>query len=618
MKKALFFLIVIVSIARLSFAQNQGQVKIDSLFTVLKTAKEDTNTINKLVTLSSYYINNDPDKCIYYATMALDLSKKLNHSKGIGASEINIGTGKLYLRKYNEALDHYNNALAIFTKTGEKGKIAMIFSNIGVIYEEQSKYSKALENYFVAMDIDKEIGGKKDLSIDYNNIGNVLQEQGNYPKALQNYVTALKFADEVNDKEEIARVLDNIGIVYKLQGKYFEAIKNLLASLKIEEELGNEEGIAKICNNLGDAWARLRKFSDAQDYLNRGLQISKKIHSVDDMKESYYGLAYLDSARGNYQQAYEHFKLYITYRDSLFNEGNIKKTMQIQMTYDYDKKRLTDSLANEKEQIQRNLSYKDALHTKNNERNIFIFIGMVILVLAGGLWSRLRYIRRSTAILQKEKERSENLLLNILPAEIARELKEKGKADAKDFEEVSVLFTDFEDFSGTSEKLSSQELVAEIHACFKAFDGIIGKYGLEKIKTIGDSYMAAGGLPIHFPESVKNTVKAGLEMQEFVIRHKQERETQGYPAFEMRLGIHTGPVIAGIVGVKKFQYDIWGNTVNIADRMENKGEIRKVNISQSTFEFIKDDPGFCFEYRGKIEAKHKGELDMYFVATPNH
>ncbi|MCX6252362.1 MAG: adenylate/guanylate cyclase domain-containing protein [Bacteroidetes bacterium] len=247
-----------------------------------------------------------------------------------------------------------------------------------------------------------------------------------------------------------------------------------------------------------------------------------------------------------------------------------------------------------------------------------IFTGLGILLLVGGLLSRLRYIRRTTAIIQKEKERSEALLLNILPAEIARELKEKGKADAKDFEEVSVLFADFEDFTVTSEKLSAQELVAEIHACFEAFDGIIGKYGIEKIKTIGDAYMAAGGLPIHFPDSVKNTVKAGLEMQEFMIMRKQKRETQGFLAFDMRLGIHTGPLVAGIVGVKKFQYDIWGDTVNVAARMEDNGEIRKVNISQSTFEFIKEDPWFYFEYRGKIEAKHKGELDMYFVAIPNH
>jgi ligand-binding sensor domain-containing protein/class 3 adenylate cyclase len=215
--------------------------------------------------------------------------------------------------------------------------------------------------------------------------------------------------------------------------------------------------------------------------------------------------------------------------------------------------------------------------------------------------------------LEMQKKRSDELLLNILPAEVAEELKAKGSADAKLIDEVTVLFTDFMGFTRLSEKFTPKELVAEIHECFSAFDYIIQKHGIEKIKTIGDSYMAAGGLPLHFPESVKNTVKAGVEMLEFMIRRKQERELHGHLAFEMRIGIHTGPVVAGIVGVKKFQYDIWGDTVNTAARMEDKGEIRKVNISQSTYELIKDDPDFRFEYRGKIEAKHKGELDMYFV-----
>ena len=223
-------------------------------------------------------------------------------------------------------------------------------------------------------------------------------------------------------------------------------------------------------------------------------------------------------------------------------------------------------------------------------------------------------------IVEKQKEEliiqkkcSDELLLNILPSEVAEELKAKGSAYAKLINEVTVLFTDFKDFTRFSEILSPQELVAEIHECFSVFDHIMQKHEVEKIKTIGDSYMAAGGMPVNFPDSVKKTINAGLEMQEFMIRRKQERERQGLPAFEMRLGIHTGPVVAGIVGVKKFQYDIWGDTVNIAARMGDGGEIRKVNISQSTFEFIKDDPGYSFQYRGKIEAKHKGELDMYFV-----
>jgi len=192
-------------------------------------------------------------------------------------------------------------------------------------------------------------------------------------------------------------------------------------------------------------------------------------------------------------------------------------------------------------------------------------------------------------------------------------LKATGKADARNFEEVSILFTDFKEFTQTSERLSAEELVGEINTCFKAFDTICKKHGIEKIKTIGDSYMAAGGLPVPKGDSVRYTVLAGIEMAEFMILRKQEREPEGNIAFEMRVGIHTGPVVAGIVGVTKFQYDIWGDTVNTASRMENSGEVGKVNISQCTYEMIKEDPAFRFQSRGKIKAKGKGDIEMWFV-----
>ena len=207
------------------------------------------------------------------------------------------------------------------------------------------------------------------------------------------------------------------------------------------------------------------------------------------------------------------------------------------------------------------------------------------------------------------------MLLNILPADIAEELKIHGKAEARDFDMVSILFTDFKGFTQASEKLTAKELIEEINVCFKAFDHICETHGVEKIKTIGDAYMAASGLPIPSENSIKNTVLAALEMQAFISNRIIEKDKLNEMSFKMRLGIHTGPVVAGIVGVKKFQYDIWGDTVNTAARMESSGEIGKVNISEDTYAALKDDPEFTFKSRGKIEVKGKGEIEMYFVET---
>jgi adenylate cyclase len=147
--------------------------------------------------------------------------------------------------------------------------------------------------------------------------------------------------------------------------------------------------------------------------------------------------------------------------------------------------------------------------------------------------------------------------------------------------------------------------------CFNHFDEIVEKYGLERIKTIGDAYMAVGGLPMANQTNPIDAVSAGLEIQQFMNDLKQQRETEGKTAWQCRLGIHSGEVIAGVVGTKKFAYDIWGNTVNAASRMESSGEVGKVNISGATYQLVKDQ--FQCEYRGKIEAKNKGEVEMYFV-----
>ena len=213
--------------------------------------------------------------------------------------------------------------------------------------------------------------------------------------------------------------------------------------------------------------------------------------------------------------------------------------------------------------------------------------------------------------LGSEKERSDLLLLNILPAEIAEELKLTGTAEAKLIEQVTVLFTDFKGFTEASEKLSPQELVSEINQCFTHFDRITGKYGIEKIKTIGDAYMAVGGLPTKNDTHAIDVVNAALDIQNFMEKLRIEKTSEGLPCFEIRIGIHTGSVVAGIVGVKKFQYDIWGDTVNTASRMESSGEVGKINISGSTYLSIKDK--FNCHHRGKISAKGKGEIDMYFV-----
>jgi class 3 adenylate cyclase len=219
-------------------------------------------------------------------------------------------------------------------------------------------------------------------------------------------------------------------------------------------------------------------------------------------------------------------------------------------------------------------------------------------------------VKKSNKIIEAEKDRSENLLLNILPKETAEELKEKGRVEAKQFESVTVLFTDFKGFTRSSQNLSPSKLVKSVDYYFSKFDKIIEKYGLEKIKTIGDAYMCAGGLPFPTPGHPKKMILAATEIAAFVEEVKRSGD-DSIVHFDIRIGINTGPVVAGVVGTKKFAYDIWGDTVNVAARMESNSEPGRVNISEYTYELVRDE--FKCEYRGEIDVKNKGMMKMYFV-----
>lgn|GEM_PF-824134 len=210
--------------------------------------------------------------------------------------------------------------------------------------------------------------------------------------------------------------------------------------------------------------------------------------------------------------------------------------------------------------------------------------------------------------LKKSKKQSDDLLLNILPEEVADELKLRGSTEARYFDHVSVLFTDFVNFTQAGESMTPKELVDELHTCFKSFDEIISRYGIEKIKTIGDAYLAVSGLPVHDPDHASKMVAAAIEIRDFM---EERKAMLGDRSFHIRIGIHSGPVVAGIVGVKKFAYDIWGDTVNTAARMEQSGEAGRINVSGTTYLLIRS--GYECTYRGAVEAKNKGKLEMYFV-----
>ncbi|MFK7982356.1 MAG: adenylate/guanylate cyclase domain-containing protein [Saprospiraceae bacterium] len=244
----------------------------------------------------------------------------------------------------------------------------------------------------------------------------------------------------------------------------------------------------------------------------------------------------------------------------------------------------------------------------------YIGLGILGLVLLLGYYFRKKgdqLLKSKNQSLLEEKKRSEDLLTNMLPAEVVRQLKTKGAAKARKYDAVSVLFSDFKGFSTIAETLSPEELVSELNHCFTVFDRITEKYRLQKIKTIGDAYMCVGGLYTRGGNHVQRMVFAALEIQQFLADRQQKRTAKNLYSFEARIGIHTGPIVAGVIGRKKIAFDVWGNTVNVAQQMEHHGEVGKVNISGETFALVKKR--FVCLNRGKVTAKNKQDYEMYFV-----
>lgn len=220
-------------------------------------------------------------------------------------------------------------------------------------------------------------------------------------------------------------------------------------------------------------------------------------------------------------------------------------------------------------------------------------------------------IEKKSLLLEAEKSKSEKLLLNILPEEIAEELKRFGRSYARKHVEVSVIFADIRGFTNIAETMMPDELITQLDESFRGFDHIVEKYGAEKIKTIGDCYMCACGLPTETKDNASVAVNLALDMLQFINGFNMAKKIQNLPEFELRIGIHTGPVVAGVVGITKFVYDIWGDTVNVAAKMEHNSQPGKLNISGNTYQLVKDQ--FICTPRGKIAAKNKGEIEMYFV-----
>ncbi|HUM47226.1 MAG TPA: adenylate/guanylate cyclase domain-containing protein [Chitinophagales bacterium] len=609
----------------------------DSLINLINSAGEDSNKVQLLNSLSKSFFADNPDSAVIIGTASKKLAEKIKYEAGLALALKNIGIGYYLQGKYVEAINNWQQALDVYSSIGDVTGVANMLSNQGAVYFNQGDDAKALELHLKSLKMSEEIGDTLRILTSLTNIGTVyLNKPATYNKAQEYFVRSYELSKAIKDQysigtsavnlgelyykmgndsialiylnqsikayegtEDLPYALNYIGRVYVRQKEFEKALKNHREAYEISKKLETRLDMTQSLIGLAQAYYAKGDISSSIATYKQSLDIGIPLNAVTEMKDAYEGLSLAYSHESDFQQVAHYQGLLLAIKDTIYNLNTDKELGTLQFTFDLEKKESQINLLTKDKEIRDQIIRREKL-----VRNSLIGGFAVVLLFAG-----VFLIQRNR--ISKEKKRSDELLLNILPAETAEELKATGVAKAKSLDLVTVMFTDFKNFTKASEKFSPEELVAEINHCYSEFDRIITKYGIEKIKTIGDSYMCAGGLPVANKTHPTDVLSAAVEMLKFIEYNKKEKEQKGQPFFELRIGIHTGAVVAGIVGLKKFAYDIWGDTVNTASRMESSGEAGKINISGNTYELVKDK--FPCIHRGKIEAKNKGMIDMYFV-----
>ncbi|MBB1284492.1 tetratricopeptide repeat protein [Flavisolibacter sp. BT320] len=607
--------------------------------------KEDTAKVNAMISQVKATISQDPALGLKMATDAKAVAEKINYPVGVATAAKWMGNANFYLGQPENALLIWQDALKIFESANDKMGQADLLGNIGAFYYHKGDEVKALNHHLRSLRIAESINHKPGIASALSNIGSVYyMKEATFDKALSYYLLALPLCEELGDQAKIGAINVNMGNIYmrkedharaeeafnrslkayasnpvqipnvyiSLGGLYLErknyqtALKHYQKALAIAQQTNHQLNISKALAGKASVYAQMHDYQAAISNYREAENIAKDLNAMLELEGLYKEMATAYGNTGDYAKAYQYQELLQQVKDSLYNIETDKKLANIQFDFDLEKKQ------NEINLLTKDKSIKELQLKKQQTFNtgLAIVLGLIV-VLVFILYRSYRIQSRSNVLLDRKNMEIERLVRNILPAEIANELRSTGKAAPRNYEQVSVMFADFRGFTTMAEKLTPQELVTELGNCFMAFDDIIEKYGLEKIKTIGDAYMCAGGIPVPTDNHVFNMVKASLEMQDFVRRNNQKRVEAGLGPWEIRIGINVGPVVAGVVGKKKYAYDIWGSTVNIASRMESNGMPGEVNISSAMYALIKDR--YACVYRGKIQAKNVGEIDMYLI-----
>ena len=559
-----------------------------------------------------------------------------------------IGLVNLNLGDYDKAVEHLELALAMYQKLGRKSSAALVMRNIGVLYRNLGTYDKALEYSLQARSIHQELGLKSEVARGTLNIGIMYQSLGSYDKALEYFAQALASLQELNEKSDIAIVTGNIGIVYQALGSYDKALEYMSQALATHQELGEKSPVASVTVGIGNLYFELTDYPNALEYQKRALALAHDIGDRRMMGFVQVSIGNTLSAMGNMPEALEFLReaLQLRRNELQTNEGvaNTLIAMGILLgELDYgdealEKLReglvLAEELGEKAEacSAHREIAWllKKKGETASSYSHFEKFHDIDKEVQSEVATQQAQQLEHRRKAEESERDRQvklarfqeqEKILHNILPSQIADRMIDGEKTIADSYEHVSVFFSDIVGFTKLSQRVSAEELVGMLNGIFTQFDQLARKHGLEKIKTIGDAYMAVCGAPIPVDNHAERTALFALDVAELMNNY----QTNTGDKVMIRIGLHSGSVVAGIIGENKFAYDMWGDAVNTASRMESHGEAGKIHVSEEFKHAVETlhatslhaetlhATSLQFIPRGEMDIKGKGMMRTYFL-----
>lgn len=566
----------------------------------------DTSGINAGLKLHIFYYRDFNDSTVKEKSILLKLYKqaqKINYKEGLIEITFALGNHYLFHNSNKLAISNYYTSLKLSEQYKFKQGITKATMGIGLVCYNQMNYTMAIDFFKNALNVSKLSNDKqREATLKYL-IGLCLIELKKYDDAKLNLDSSMVLRLTFTDTKTIKECELGIANIFKEKEQFDTAVKiyNRLMPLFLNEK--ESVAVSLIYSALAEINLKQKKYNLAVENGKKALEYANMTgHTMPTILANKVNYE-IYIALNDYEKSLKYFTRYNNVKDSVQNLDFVTQLSLAQANYDFEKKEASIKT----EQERRELKYNLELKAKNRNQIILSFISLLSILFVIVVIFAYRYTR-------KQKKISEDLLLNILPAETTLELKKFGRALPKNHNGVAIIFCDVKNFTTIAEKLTPEMLVKMLDTYFKQFDTICANNGIEKIKTIGDAYMCVAGLNQSVENPSKNAIDAALQFLEFAKQIQDDMMEQFNQAFQFRIGIHTGNIVSGVVGLKKYAYDIWGDAVNTAARMEQNSESGKINVSGNTYEATKTH--FNFTYRGMIEAKNKGEIDMYFV-VPN-